>query len=101
MRKNLKKEFIENYYKNIKYKKVKPIFLWCQCDKCKDELLREEIYRVTVPDLILFGRSNEFFGCKQCFNDIQDFKEYCEEKRIVYKPDEVEKAFEVFKYIWY
>ena len=71
-----------DYYKRIKYRTVHPILFWYQCDKCGKEFTREKIYSFEAPYLYrrkitLPSMKIQKYGCKNCFADIDDFKEYC------------------------
>lgn len=74
------------YYKNIQYRKIKPLFLWTKCVKCGNEFRRETMYELGEPSVIF---SYYYFkqGCQNCFSSMDDFKKWCEENVLI-KPEE-------------
>ncbi len=76
-----------NYYKNIHYRKFKPIFSWFQCQQCKREFRRETIYELSEPSVIGFTWHYHTYGCTHCFPDINDFKTWCKEN-VLLKPED-------------
>lgn len=75
------------YYKNIRYKKIKPLFFWTQCDKCGSEFRRETMYELAEPSVI--GLSWDYYkrGCQRCFPCMDDFRKWCEEN-VLLKPED-------------
>ena len=78
MRRNALEVEVKDYLSQVIFKKITPLLLWCQCDKCRDEFRREEVYRMEYPiyswSHYLIGKK---YGCSHCFANMEEFKKYC------------------------
>ena len=97
MKRNPTEEMIKEYQKRIRYRKIFPILSWYRCDKCGNEFIREKMYSFEKPlfyrgVLVLQSIFNVHkYGCKRCFVDISDFREYCN-KRFVLSEDQIKQC---------
>lgn len=87
MERNPKEHKRMQYYKNIQYRRIRPLFFWEKCDKCGNEFRRETMYELTEPSVCGFTWSYYKRGCRNCFATIEDFKKWCEEN-VLLKPED-------------
>lgn len=59
-----------------------PRLFWYQCDKCKNEFRNEQIYELEYPLILGHYLMGTIYGCSRCFDDMEGFKEYCNQKYI-------------------
>lgn len=50
MKRDPAERYIKERMDSISVKKIRPLFLWCQCEKCKKEFVREPIYSCSYLD---------------------------------------------------
>lgn len=77
----------EEYYKNVRYKKIRPLFFFERCDKCGKEYRRERMYELTEPSVFGFTWEYHKRGCTHCFPDMDSFKEWCRENVLLKDED--------------
>ncbi len=75
------------YYKNVRYRKIRPLFFWYKCDKCGNEFRRETMYELIEPSIIGVSWDYHKRGCQNCFPTKEHFKKWCEEE-ILLKPED-------------
>ena len=85
MKKNPVEIQMNKYYKSIKFKKIFPIFIYHECDKCHNIFVRETMYRCTYDDICLENMVHSYTGCTECFPTMESFKKHCEHYKIIPK----------------
>lgn len=82
--------YIKEHMDSIRVKKIRPLFLWCQCEKCHKEFRRELIYHCSGLRYFLehyFG----YYGCSHCFQDKDEFAKWLQDTERLYTEDSLRK----------
>lgn len=90
MERNQKERMKSQYYKNIAFRKIRPLFFWRKCDKCGKRFRREAMYEVEEPSIIGFSWIYYKHGCQKCFPRMEDFEKWCSDE-ILLKEEDFEK----------
>lgn len=86
----------KEYFEGIRFKEVHPLVFWCECEKCKNEFRREKMYHCGgTHHLLDMDLSN--YGCTECFNNIEEFKEYLEKEKLILTEDTYDEFFKQYK----
>lgn len=67
-------------------KKIRPLSLRCQCEKCHKEYRRELMYRCNC------GIYNNYYGCAQCFPNKNNFLKWLQDNDILYTEESLKNC---------
>lgn len=79
MRRNPTETKKKQYFKNIKFRKIKPRFIWHTCTKCKNEFRNETMFECTEPSIMNFNWNYTKYGCSHCFQNQKEFETFMRE----------------------
>lgn len=77
--------YIKERMDSISVKKIRPLSLRCQCEKCHKEYRRELMYRCNC------GIYNNYYGCAHCFQDKEEFVKWLQDTGSLYTEDSLRK----------
>lgn len=90
----MKRDPVEIYIKermdSISVKKIRPLFLWHQCEKCHKEFRREPIYSCSYLKYF-WEHYYEYYGCSHCFQDKDEFVKWLQDTGKLYTEDSLRK----------
>lgn len=69
----------QDYLNGITARIVKPWFIWQTCECCGKEYRRQPLFEIT-KHCLRFEHTHSYYGCTNCFYDINDFKKHLEAK---------------------
>lgn len=79
MQRNPREEKKKNYFKYLKIRKFTPLFLFYQCDKCKNKFKRETMYKRSEPSIVGFSWDYYKRECTHCFANKSEFRKWLED----------------------
>lgn len=86
----MKRDPVERYIKkrmdSISVKKIRPLSLRCQCEKCHKEYRRELMYRCNC------GIYNDYYGCTHCFPNKDNFLKWLQNNDILYTEESLKNC---------
>lgn len=90
MKRDPAERYIKERMDSISVKKIRPLFLWCQCEKCKKEFVREPIYSCSYLD-DFWEHHFEYYGCSRCFQDKDEFVTWLQDTGRLYTEESLKK----------
>ena len=92
MKRDPKERFIKIHMDSISVKKIRPLFLWYQCEKCHKECRREPIYSCSYLD-DFWEYYHEYYGCSHCFQDKDEFVTWLQDTGRLYTEESLKKLY--------
>ena len=75
MKRDPKEKEFEDYVSCVKIKKIHPRFFYTRCAHCENEFKNEDMYKCNYESKTMKTYMT-YYGCTECFNSIEDFKEH-------------------------
>lgn len=95
MKRDPAEKYINEHMNSISVKKIRPVFLWCQCEKCHKEFRRELIYYCNCKDdWFEYGCYNDYYGCTHCFPNKDNFLKWLQDNDILYTEESLKELCE-------
>lgn len=86
MKRDSAERYIKEHMDSISVKKIRPLSLRCQCEKCHKEYRRELMYRCNC------GIYNNYYGCDQCFPNKNNFLKWLQDNDILYTEESLKNC---------
>ncbi|NSK77510.1 hypothetical protein [Blautia massiliensis (ex Durand et al. 2017)] len=86
MKRDSAERYIKEHMDSISVKKIRPLSLRCQCEKCHKEYRRELMYRCNC------GIYNNYYGCAQCFPNKNNFLKWLQDNDILYTEESLKNC---------
>lgn len=83
MKRDPAEKYIKKHMDSISVKKMRPVFLWCRCEKCHKEFRREPIYSCSYLD-DFWEHYFKCYGCSHCFKDKDEFVTWLQDTGMLY-----------------
>lgn len=90
MKRDPKEVIKQKYFKNIRIKKFRPMFLWYSCECCGQQFRREPMFECSELS-IAFTRSHHYRGCLNCFKNEEEFRQWLIDNGYLLSEDDFEK----------
>lgn len=90
MKRNPVERYIKKRMDSISVKKIRPLFLWCRCEKCHKEFRRELMYHCSYLRYF-WEHYFEYYGCSQCFQDKDEFVKWLQATGKLYTEESLRK----------
>ena len=92
MKRDPAERYIKERMDSISVKKIRPLFLWCQCEKCHKEFRRELIYSCSYLD-DFWEHYFEYYGCSHCFPEKNEFVKWLQDTERLYTEDSLREKY--------
>lgn len=86
MKRDSAERYIKEHMDSISVKRIRPLSLRCQCEKCHKEYRRELMYRCNC------GIYNNYYGCAQCFPNKNNFLKWLQDNDILYTEESLKNC---------
>lgn len=94
MKRNPKRQYIEDRLKSIKVKKFRPLLFFTRCCCCGYEYKYEPMFECGFDDVCIGRYRNYIYGCTNCFSSTNDFRSYLEKNDKLYTEKTLNELFE-------